>query len=430
MNSLWRDGVKLPEFPPLDGDVKTEVVIVGGGIAGILTAYFLQKRGVPYILLERGRICGGVTGNTTAKLTVQHGLIYSKISKSMGDAAAKLYLQSNLAALAEYSALCKEIDCDYEVKDNYVYSTSDRRKLEREMETLLKIGYGARFYESVPIPIDNAGGVCFTEQAQFHPLKFLSAIACGLNIRENTHVIDIDERGVTVAGGRVRAQEIILTTHFPIIRFHGSYYLKQYQHRSYVIALHGAKNIDGMYVDESKTGMSFRNHDGLLLLGGGGHRTGKRGGSYAELCSFAARHYPRAEIKYSWAAQDCMSLDGVPYIGPCSKRTPNLYVATGFNKWGMTGAMTAAMLLADAVTGVENDYAALYSPSRSILHPQLICNGVEAVANLLTLSKRRCPHLGCALKWNPAEHSWDCPCHGSRFDADGKLIDSPSNRDL
>ncbi len=203
-----------------------------------------------------------------------------------------------------------------------------------------------------------------------------------------------------------------------------------YQHRSYVLALENAKPVGGMYVDEYEKGLSFRDCGDLLLLGGGDHRTGKKGGNWTELENFAAKYYPSAKIKYRWATQDCMTLDGVPYIGRYSENTPNMYVATVFNKRGMTSSMVAASLLTDLVRGKYNPYAKLFSPSRTILRPQLAVNAVEAVGNLLTPTAPRCPHLGCALKWNSAEHSWDCPCHGSRFDENGSLLNNPATGDI
>ena len=203
-----------------------------------------------------------------------------------------------------------------------------------------------------------------------------------------------------------------------------------YQQRSYVLALEGAPKIDGMYLDEAENGLSFRSYNGTLLLGGGGHRTGKTGGGWHELETFARTHYPEAKISHRWATQDCMTLDGIPYIGHYSKRTPNMYVATGFNKWGMTSSMAAALILADLVQDRPNPYADLFSPSRSMLTSQLGINALEATVNLLSLNQKRCPHLGCALKWNPLEHSWDCPCHGSRFEEDGTLIDNPATGNL
>lgn len=180
----------------------------------------------------------------------------------------------------------------------------------------------------------------------------------------------------------------------------------------------------------AENGLSVRNAGEWLLLGGGGHRTGKQGLGWKLPEAAAAKYYPQAKIAARWATQDCMSLDGMPYIGQYSNGTPNLYVATGFQKWGMSTSMVADMILPDLVQGRDNSYAALFSPSRSVLHKQLLINGIDAAVNLIKPTKPRCPHLGCALRWNAIEHSWDCPCHGSRFDKDGKLQDNPATDDM
>lgn len=430
MKSLWNETAIRSDFPTLQGDRKTDVLIIGGGISGILTAYFLQENGVPYILVEKDRICGGTTGNTTAKITFQNGLIYHKLLCGVGPEKARMYLDANRAAFEEYKKFCQNIDCAYEVKNNYVYSVNDCRKLDDEMDALSKLGYDALYTEDLPLPISTVGAVCFEKQAQFHPLKFLYSIAKNLKIYEHTFVREMIGTTVVTESGKINADKVIVTTHFPFINKHGSYFLKLFQHRSYVIALEHAQNVEGMYVDECKTGFSFRNYGDLLLLGGGGHRTGKSGGNWNELRRFVDENYPNAVEKYNWAAQDCMSLDNIPYIGNYSKNTPNLYVASGFNKWGMTGAMLSAMLLCDKVCGMKNDFEEVFCPSRSILKQQLFVNAFESTKNLLTPSKKRCPHLGCALKWNSAEHSWDCACHGSRFDESGKMLDNPANGDL
>lgn len=430
MRSIWCSGIEEPEFEELHGDVRTEVLIIGGGIAGILTAYFLDRRGVPYILVEKDRICQGTTRNTTAKITVQHGLIYDKILKSRGAGAAQLYLHANQAAFDEYAGLCRTIDCDYERKDNFVYSRNDRRKLEDELIALERIGCRARLCVELPIPVEAVGAVCFPDQAQFHPLKFLYSIARGLNICERTFVREMLGCTAVTDHGRIHADKVIVATHFPFINKHGDYFLKLYQHRSYVLALEHAQKVDGMYVSDSKKGLSFRDYKDMLIIGGGAHRTGKAGGNWDELRRFAAERYPQAVERYFWAAQDCMSLDSIPYIGRYSGSTENLYTASGFNKWGMTGAMLSAMLLCDMVTGTKNDFAEVFRPSRSMMKPQLLINGLESAKNLLTPTKKRCPHLGCALKWNSAEHSWDCACHGSRFSQEGKVLDNPANGDL
>lgn len=430
MKSLWHDSIEMPEIKKLKSDIETDILIIGGGIAGILTAYFLHQAGADYVLVEKSRICGGTTRNTTAKITFQHGLIYDKLLKSFGTENAQKYLLANKLAFDEYSNLSKNIDCDYEIKDNYVYSVNNREKLESEIKALDKIGYKAEFCEKTPLPFKTAGAVRFSKQAQFHPLKFLSSVASELNIHEDTFVREMIGTTAVTDNAKIQAKKVIVTTHFPFINKHGLFPMKLYQHRSYVIALENAQNVEGMFVDESETGLSFRNQGKYLLLGGGGHKTGKDGGNWTELREFTSQHYPRSSEKYFWAAQDCMSLDGMPYIGRYSKSTPDLYVASGFNKWGMTGAMLSAMMLSDAVTGKSNEFSQLFDPSRSMLKPQLMINGFESIKNLLTVSPKRCPHLGCALKWNKAEHTWDCPCHGSRFSQSGKVLDNPANNNM
>lgn len=221
-----------------------------------------------------------------------------------------------------------------------------------------------------------------------------------------------------------------MATHFPFLNKYGAYFLKLYQSRSYVLALENAGEINGMYIDEADTGLSFRNYKNFLLIGGGGHRTGKTGGGFQKVRQKAAELYPGSREAYAWAAQDCMSLDGLPYIGKYSRWKQDFYVASGFQKWGMTGAMVSAMVLSDMVQEKKNPWSGIFSPQRSIWTPQLFINGWEAAENLLTFSEKRCPHLGCALKWNSAEHTWDCPCHGSRFEEDGTLIDNPATGDI
>ena len=431
MRSLWTE-TKLPEFPELNGEVHTDVLIIGGGIAGILAAWFLHQNGVKYVLAEKNRICSGITANTTAKITLQHGLIYHKLMKSAGREAAQKYFKANRLAAKKFESMCREINCGYEKRDSYVYSRKDRAMLEEEMEALRAIGCEAELISELPLLFWTAGGVRIPGQAQFHPLQFLAEIAKDLNIYEHTFVREMIGTTAVTGKGKIYARRVVVATHFPFLNKRGSYFLKLYQHRSYELALKtGAgedKGIgDGIYVDEAHTGMSFRYYQDYLILGGGGHRTGKKGGGFEELRKFAKKHYPGAKECFAWGAQDCMSLDGIPYIGHYSKNTPDFFVASGFNKWGMTGSMAAAMLLSEELMGRRPDYADVFDPSRSMLKPQLLINGAEAMFHLLAPAKKRCPHLGCGLKWNAAEHSWDCPCHGSRFSEDGKVLDNPSH---
>lgn len=305
-----------------------------------------------------------------------------------------------------------------------------RQKIEKEIRALEKLGVHAEDAAHLPLPFSVAGAVRYPDQAQFHPLKFISAVSEGLHIYEHTAVRELAGTEALTDHGKITAKKIIAATHFPFLNKHGSYFIKLYQSRSYVIALENAPDVHGVYVDEAQTGMSFRNYGSLLLLGSGDHRTGKKGGNWRELRNFAQRHYAGAAEKYHWATQDCMTLDGIPYIGTYSAGTENLYAATGFHKWGMTASMVSAIILCDLVQGKKSPYADVFSPSRTILRPQLAVNAFEAIASFLTPTAKRCPHLGCALKWNPYEHTWDCPCHGSRFTEDGSLIDNPATGDL
>ena len=430
MDSIWTKSVELPSFPQMQGDKKTEVLIVGGGMAGILCAYFFQEQGIDYILAEGRTICSGITKNTTAKITSQHGLIYHKLIKDIGIEKTAMYLKANQEALQKYEELCQEIKCNFEIKPSYVYSLDDPWKIEQELSALLDVRFEAHFRRAEELPFKVAGAVCFENQAQFHPLRFVASIVKNLNIYEHTFVKELKGKVAVTNQGNITFQKIIFTTHFPIDNKHGMYFLKMYQHRSYVIALKEAVDVKGMYVDEKDTGLSFRNYGEYLLLGGGSHRTGKTGGNWSELRDFANSYYPKAKEVCFWATQDCMTLEGIPYIGQYSKFKKDYYVATGFNKWGMTSSMVAAKMLTDLVIGKENPYVEVFDPSRNIIKPQLFLNAGEATINLLTFSKKRCPHLGCSLKWNETEKSWDCPCHGSRFDKEGGVIDNPATGDL
>ena len=428
MKSIWNDTEKN-EFNPLRGNVKADVLIIGGGIAGILCAYKLKNAGVDCMVAEANKICSGITKNTTAKITVGHGLIYHRIIKKYGEEQARLYLEANKKALDEYTFICQKINCDYEKRDSYVYTLSDEKKIEREVEALKSLGYTANLSEASELPFAVKGAIKIKDQGQFHPLKFLYEIAKDLPIYENTKVCELMPGKAVTKNGEIAYKRLIVATHFPMLNKHGAYFLKMYQHRSYVLALKGAGKIDGMYVDESDRGLSFRSYEDFLLLGGGGHRTGKKGGCWQELESFAKRHYKNATVFARWATQDCVTLDGIPYIGLYSKNMPNVYVATGFNKWGMTGAMTAANILSDVIQGKSSLYENVFSPSRSIFHSRLAVNAFESTVGILRPTVPRCPHLGCALIYNEEEHSWDCPCHGSRFTEDGELIDNPATDD-
>lgn len=429
MNNIWGENIKAPIFKSLDKDISTDVLIIGGGMCGLLCSYMLSSAGIDNVVVEKNGICSGISGDTTAKITVQHGFIYSYLCEKFGFDTAYAYYKANLDALEFYKKICSDIECDFEIKDAYAYSTEDRDAIRKEIDALKKFGCDAFYSKCERLPFETVGGVQISGQAQFNPLKFAFKISENLSIYENTDVTELKDGYALSNGHKIKSEKIIVATHFPFINKHGAYFLKMYQYRSYVLAIKNATDIGGMYID-GNGGISLKNYKDYIFIGGSGHRTGKGGCGWDDLFNFAKKYFPGSYEAYRFATQDCITLDKMPYIGQYSAKTPNFYVATGFNKWGMTWSMAAAKMLCDIIFENDNSYVSFFSPSRSIFHPGLAVNTFEAITNLISFSKKRCPHMGCALKRNKYEHSWDCPCHGSRFDANGKLLDNPSTSNL
>ena len=264
--------------------------------------------------------------------------------------------------------------------------------------------------------------------AQFHPLKFLYAMAEKLTIYEHTMVKKIDDHTAYFDGGNIKFKQAVVASHFPFVNKHGMFFIKMYQARSYVMAIENADAIGGTYIDDREEGFYFRQYGDLLLVGKGEHRTGMKTRAINELKAFKERYYPDAKMRCMWANQDCITLDDIPYIGEYGNM-PDVYVATGFNLWGMTGSMVSANILCEKLCGMENIYEKTFATKRCIFKPQLFANLGMALLNMVYPSVKRCPHLGCALKYNKLEHSWDCSCHGSRFEENGKLINNPALKD-
>lgn len=473
MKSIWERSLALPRFPSLDGDIKAEAAVIGGGMTGLLTAWALQEKGIGAVVLEAGRIAGGQTGKTTAKITAQHGALYHRLSDLYGPGFARLYGQANQEAIGQYAGICQalEIDCDFAFTDAYVYSAAKPDVLVAEEQAAQAAGLPAEFVRELPLPLACAGAIRFQEQAQFHPLKFLNGLAPHLRIYEHTPALAVHGQTVETPRGVVQADHIIFACHFPIIDFPGFYFARMHQVRSYVLALENAPRYPGMYISLDQDGLSFRSCGPYLLLGGKGHRTGQnaQGGQYTALEIAAKKLFPGCRIAAEWSAQDCVTPDGVPYIGRYAAGKPNWFAATGFNKWGMTSAMVSARLLTSLISTGDSPYADIFSKRRfsgrtapgvlselgtavkglskaNFLLPEgapegLLpdCGGVVSHkgkqvcayrardGRLYTLSAR-CPHLGCRLEWNPEERTWDCPCHGSRFDYTGALLASPAKK--
>ena len=429
MNSLWTAQNALPRYSRLDRHINTDVLIIGGGLAGLLCARALTDAGADCVLLEARTLCGGVTANTTAKITALHGLRCAKLIETVGVEKARLYYEANLWAVGKYARMCSSIECGFQLPNAYVYSRQNGEAVMQEAAALRITGVEASLTDRIDLPF-GATAVMLRNQAQFAPLRFAGHISKGLRIYEHSRVRSLIGHRAVTDHGSVSANRIVIATHFPFINRHGSYFLKQYQSRSYVIALENAPDIDGMYLEDAPEGLSFRKAGRYLLMGGAGHRTGTNGGGWNELERAAASLFPGSVVKYRWATQDCMTLDGVPYIGRYSACTPNLYVATGFNKWGMTSSMIAAKLITDLIMGRENEWEPVFSPSRNMLCRQLAVNAAHAAKDILTLSAPRCSHLGCALQWNPHERTWDCPCHGSRYTESGQLLNEPAQHGI
>lgn len=429
MKYLWTEDIKKKEFPSLEKDIQTDVLIIGGGMAGILTAFKLKRAGIECVVVDADRIGHGITQGTTAVLSAQIDTLYSEFAKKDGDRIAKLYLDANLNAVKEFRELSKEFPCDFEEKPSMMYSLDDEQLMKDEVECLHSLGFNAEFTKNTPLDFPVAGAVKFPGMAQFHPLKFLYALAENLNIYGNTFVHSLEGTVAHTDKGKISAKRVIIATHFPFKDSNGMYFMKLYQRRSYVIALKGAKDLGCTIEDYEQDGLFFRNYKDLLLIGGGGHRTGKSGG-FERIRGFAQKYYPSAEEVFAWANQDCVSLDGRAYIGAYSPNLPNVYVATGFNLWGMTTSMIASNILCDMMLGKKNEYAEAVTPNRGMLSSQLFLNAGESVIDFVKPTPKRCTHLGCALSWNDVEGTWDCPCHGSRFGADGHLINGPALKDL
>ena len=478
MTSVWEQGVQIRERPRLTGDLEVEAAVIGGGLAGILTAYFLQKRNVKTIVLEGAQIGSGQTRHTTAKITSQHNLIYHRLIQEFGEERARQYAQANQQAIEAYRSLVRELDiqCALEDLPAYLYCREDAHEalLEQEADAARRLGIHAEMTRHTTLPFPVAGAMKFHNQAQFQPLQFLKAVGLGLTIYEGTRVLAVEDQRIVTEHGTVTAKHIIFATHFPFLNRPGYYFARMHQERSYVLALQQAPQLDGMYLGIDGDRLSFRNYGNYLLLGGSGHRTGENsaGGSYAALRARAAEYYRGSNESFHWSAQDCMTLDGVPYIGQFAASTPHWYVATGFGKWGMTGSMVSAMLLSEQITGTPHPCAEVFSPLRFTptasmktfltdmgqavkgIGRQVFTLPATAVQDLprghggvvdcggdklgvykdeqdrLHVVSTRCPHLGCQLEWNPDERSWDCPCHGSRFDYEGALLDNPAQTPL
>lgn len=476
MESIWSKTEQMPEREPLSGNITVDAAVIGGGMAGILTAYQLRKRGMDAVVLEAKRVGSGQTKNTTAKITSQHGLIYHRLLRRFGEKKAREYADANEEAIEEYRRIVKEkkIDCMFEQMPAFLYAVKRTEALRQESAAARRLGIDAEICKIQELPVPGAHGLRFPKQAQFHPLRFLKAVSGEIPVFENTHAVRVYPHSVQTDRGTVSARHIVFATHYPFQNYPGFYFVRMHQERSYVLALEGAQPLHGMYYGIDPDGLSFRSAGDQVLLGGGAHRTGKAPqiSAYDTLRKQAQAFWPQCRVASAYSAQDCVTLDGVPYVGRFSPTRPDWYVATGFGKWGMTGSMVAARLLSEEIAGQRTGRKSVFSPRRfppaaalPSLGKDVLQSGKGLLKQILYLpgkefdwlapgqgavirhcgKKRgaykdetgavylvstRCPHLGCQLEWNGTEKSWDCPCHGSRFTYRGELIDNPAQTGL
>jgi len=477
--SLWVGTTPEAAARPLAGDTTADVVVMGAGIAGLCTAMLLAREGVRVAVVEAGRVASGVTGYTTAKITALHGLKYAELLKTHGEDVALMYATANLTAIERFGSLIAEggFDCDFRRMAAYTYTEQDAYvgKIEDEVRACEKLGLRASFTTDTALPYPVTGAIVLEDQALFHPRKFAVAIAKtiaakGGEVFDLTRATDVREEGAAVIvetqHGKITAQQAVIATHLPFPG-RGEYYSKTEPSRSYALAFRSDDVPDGMYISAESPVRSVRPHflgnETYLLVGGEGHRVGEEDDTtkrYETLEAWGGERFGVSDVAYRWSAQDYMPADGLPFIGPIDSGTQRIFVATGFGKWGMTNGMVAAGIISDRIVGRENPYALAFDSTRKAKTTGGDSSGggeneklpslkdvrpgegmvVEHAGEKLAVYREDdgvahavsavCTHMGCTVAWNTAEKSWDCPCHGSRFDIDGAVIQAPATKDL
>lgn len=416
-NTLWEE-TKLPQFESLKENIETEVLVIGGGICGVLCAHYLSKSH-QVVLVEKGRLAGQRTNKTTATITALQDMNYKDIIHTFGYAKAKQYLEANLSAIDAYEELAKEFNFDFERVNSYKYFKNKNTQLKEELGAIQSLGYQASISDNYAI--------CFKNQAQMNPMLLIQNLISSFTIYENTEILNIKNNIAYTKDYRISAKHIVVATGYPFIKLKGLYPLKLTQKKSYVMVVNcpeGKESFHSIGCDEGD--LYFRTYKNQFVIGGGDQKTGKGYNGFVAIQAYIKKHLADHKIQYQWINQDCISLDGLPYIGNYGKEK-NVYVATGFNLWGMTSSMLAAQILTAKIEGTQHLYEHLFRPNRRMLVFPLLKNIGTAVWNLCRIN-RRCTHLGCALHYIAAEDCYECPCHGTKYTREGKIIFNPANK--
>lgn len=488
--SVWAASAALPQFSPMQENVQVDVCIVGAGISGLTTAYLLARAGRRVAVLDDGPVGSGMTQMTTAHITNQLDDRYFELEKVRGREAARLAADSHSAAIDRIETIVRQesIDCDFTRLDGYLFVAEGdtRETLERELEAAHRAGLGAvELLERAPYAsFDTGPCLRFPNQGEFHPLKYLARLAQAIvhdggRIFTGSHADDI-EGGVPalvhVGKHVLTADAVVVATNAPV-NDRVAIHTKQAPYMTYVI---GARIPLGsvprvLAWDTGDPYHYIRTYQDLLIVGGEDHKTGQADDTperYARLEAWARVRFPQmSEVELAWSGQVMETYDYLAFIGRNPMDHENVYVVTGDSGMGITHGTIAGMLLSDLILGRPNPWEALYDPSRVTLRAAgdfarensnvalqytdwltagdvgsvdeiapgsgaLVRQGLEKLAvyrddeGQLHACEAKCPHLGCLVHWNPAETTWDCPCHGSRFDRYGKVINGPANRDL
>lgn len=454
--SYWEATTPKTNYPTLEKEIEVDVAVVGGGLAGLTAAYLLQEQGKSVAVLEAERIVQGVTGYTTAKITSLHTLIYRDLIDKFGKEKARFYGGAQEAAKEFIASQVKNknIDCDFIRAASYTYAQTEEEsaQVKKEVEAAKSLGLPATFIKAIPLPIKTLGAIKFDNQAHFHPRKYLLPLAeefikMGGQIFENSRVFEIEEGEpclIYTEKGGLKAKDVIVATHFPILN-KGFYFARLVPLRSYVFSVKIKGEVpEGMYTNAGDApSLSVRpqpSKDGpVLIITGQQHQTGQEPDTiscYQELEQKIREYFPVEDISYHWSTQDNHTLDDIPYIGKYTPTSKHLYVATGFGGWGMTNGTVSGMILSDLILGKSNPWASLFDPARVeqfLSVDKLLSQNAQVIKNFTTGKFKRgshCTHMGCALNFNNAEESWDCPCHGSRFSKDGKVLHCPAINSL